>query len=168
MHSDDGDDADPHQRRCPTRAGPTRIPAARSPRILRFRLQVDPRQQRVMIGAEHASPAVVRVFVQPVNPGPLMMPSRIAHQKIVQHQPRQRVIGVPPAWEGMAGTPKVNPASPSSRQARSYLPRPRLRSAPEDRGVVVHRRARDVAPAAPGRRRQATCVRVGHVDRDER
>ena len=53
-----------------------------------------------MIGAEDECPAVVGVLVEPVHAGLRDGTTPIAHEEVVQDQPWQCVVGVPPAGKG--------------------------------------------------------------------
>jgi hypothetical protein len=51
----------------------------------------------MMVRAEDPGTAIVRVFVQPVDYGLTDSTAPIAHQEVIQYQPRQRMKGMPPA-----------------------------------------------------------------------
>jgi hypothetical protein len=63
-------------------------------------LEIDSRQQRVMVRTEDACSAILGVFVQPVNSGCNNDAAAITHKDVVQDQSRQRMEGVTPGWNG--------------------------------------------------------------------
>ena len=99
--------------------------------------------------------AVGRVFVHPMDRGLRDRPRTAPNQDVVEHQPGERMVGVPPGGH-TGGTPKWKPASCRSRQAGSARPRPRLRSAPStavSSSTAASRwRIWTARPAAPSQR----------------
>ena len=54
----------------------------------------------MVVRAEYQRTTIPGMLVEPVHPGVLDGTGRVADQKVVEHQPRQRVEGVTPGGEG--------------------------------------------------------------------
>jgi hypothetical protein len=63
-------------------------------------VEVDSREQRMMIRSEHSSTPIAGMLVQPVHFAVSHCLLPIPDEDIVEHQPRQRMKGMPPAWGG--------------------------------------------------------------------
>ena len=59
-------------------------------------MELDPRQQRVVIGAEYRRSAIQRVLIEPLDAGRGHPAAFVPQQQIVEHQPRERVERVAP------------------------------------------------------------------------
>jgi hypothetical protein len=101
-------------------------------------LEIDPRQQRMMIGAKDPGPAVPRMLIEPVHAGLRNCTSAIAHEEVVQDQPWQGVVGVPPARKGRGDT--EGEARLAQQPPGALVPAPtEVEVGTEDGGIVLDR-----------------------------
>ena len=98
-------------------------------------MEIDPRQQWMMIGAEDACAPVPRVLVEPVHKGFRDNTTAIADEEIVQYQPWQGVEGMPPA--GKRRRDAEGEARIAQQLPRALVPAPpQVEVGTEDGGVV--------------------------------
>ena len=125
-------------------------------------------EQRVVVRAEDGRRRG-RAGPRPAGPPRrARSPATVAHQDVVQHQPRQRMEGVAPAAAAPGGTPRAKPAS--SQQAPGALAPAAAQvevGAQHDGGPPEPLRAGS-RPVGPGRPRRAIVARRARGDRDGR
>jgi hypothetical protein len=100
--------------------------------------QVDSREQGMVVRAEYQRTPIPGMLVEPVHPGVLNRTGRVADEKVIQHQPGQRVEGVTPRGEGGRDA-KAEPGVAQDPPGALVAPTAQIEVGAKDDGIVAKR-----------------------------
>ena len=92
----------------------------------------------MMVRAEYQRTPIPGMLVEPVHPGVLNRTGRVADEKVIQHQPGQRVEGVTPRGEGGRDA-KAEPGVAQDPPGALIAPSAEVEVGAKDDGIVAKR-----------------------------